>query len=114
MNTLRTRLFSSVLLVLLALAAAVQPAITQLTPQPARPPESWERPHQKIPPGKDCSSCHPKIYAEWKAGPHGKNDVQCSVCHGNVTEKLTDKPPLSVCGGCHAEHALGTHRKGGS
>lgn len=114
MNTLRTRLFRSVLLVLVALAAAVQPAITQLTPQPARPPESLARkPHQKIPPGKDCSSCHTKIYAEWKAGPHGKNDVQCSVCHGNVTENFTTKPSLSVCEGCHAEHALGTHRKGG-
>lgn len=95
MNTLRTRLFSSVLFVLVALAAAVQPAITQ-----------EKKPHQKIPPGKDCSSCHTKVYAEWKAGPHGKNDVQCSVCHGNVTERLTTKPSLKVCEGCHAEHAL--------
>jgi hypothetical protein len=106
MKTVRTRLLSSVLLVLLALTVAVQPAMTQ-SPQPGRAPESLERkPHQKIPAGKDCSSCHTKIYAEWKAGPHGKNGVQCSVCHGNVTEKLTAKVSLSVCGECHSEHAL--------
>ena len=106
MNSVRKRWLSSVLLVVLAVAAAVQPAISQ-SPQPGRAPESLEKkPHQKIPAGKDCSSCHTKIYAEWKAGPHGKNDVQCSVCHGTVTEKLTAKVSLSVCGQCHSEHAL--------
>ncbi|SRR5689334_2460841 len=110
MNTVRTRWFSSVLLVLLALIIAVQPAIAQLTPQPARPPDSFEKKHQKIPAGKDCSSCHKNVYASWKAGPHGKNDVQCSVCHGEVaTASFTAKPSLSVCGSCHSEHALGRH-----
>jgi hypothetical protein len=90
MNSFRARLFSSVLLVLLASAAAVQPAIAQ-------------KPHQKIPPGKDCSDCHKGLYAEWNAGPHGVNQVTCTVCHGNVTENFTAKPRVSVCEGCHAE-----------
>ena len=92
MNSFRARLFSSVLLVLLASAAAVQPAIAQS-----------QTPHQKIPPGKDCSDCHKGLYAEWIAGPHGVNQVNCTVCHGNVTESFTAKPPVSVCEGCHAE-----------
>ena len=92
MNTFRARLFTSVLLVLLALAAAIQPANAQ------------QKPHkQKIPPGKSCSDCHKGLYAVWKAGPHGVNDVQCIVCHGNVTESFTAKPKLSVCEGCHAD-----------
>ncbi len=95
MATLRTHLFSSILLVLIVLTSAVQPAAAQTKMK-----------HQKIPAGKDCSSCHPKIYAEWKAGPHGKNDVQCSVCHGEVAQGFAIKPSLAVCGQCHAEHAL--------
>jgi hypothetical protein len=91
MNSFRARLFSSVLLVLLVSAVAVQPAIAQ------------KPHHQKIPPGKNCSDCHKGLAAEWNAGPHGVNQVDCTVCHGNVTESFTAKPPLSVCGGCHAE-----------
>jgi hypothetical protein len=97
MNTFRAHLFSSVLLALFASAAAVQPAIAQKKGQPTQVH------HQKIPPGKDCSSCHKKTYAEWKAGPHGVNDVQCTMCHGDVTGSVTNKPPLSVCEGCHSE-----------
>ena len=95
MNTFRAHLFSSVLLVLLASAGAVQPAIAQTKID--RPP------HQKIPPGKDCSDCHKGLYAEWKAGPHGVNQVDCSVCHGKPAESFTAKPRVSVCEGCHAE-----------
>lgn len=91
MNTFRARLFNSVLLVLLALAAAVQPANAQ------------QKPHQKISPGRNCSDCHKGLYPVWKAGPHGVNDVQCIVCHGNVTDSFTAKPKLSVCEGCHAD-----------
>ncbi len=101
MKPFRARLFSSVLLVLLvllALTAAVQPAIAQ-----SKGGQPSQKRHQKIPPGKDCSSCHKKTYAEWKAGPHGVNDVQCTVCHGNVPESVMAKPALSVCDACHAE-----------
>ena len=90
MNTFRARWFSSVLLGLLASAVAVPPAIAQ-------------KPHQKLPPGKTCTDCHKRKFAEWKAGPHGANQVECIVCHGNVTENFTAKPKLSVCAGCHAE-----------
>jgi hypothetical protein len=96
MSTFRAHLFSFVLLILLAVAGAVQPAIAQTSI--VRPP------HQKIPPGKDCSDCHKGRYAEWKAGPHGANQVDCTVCHGNPTEKsFTAKPKLSVCEACHTE-----------
>ena len=95
MNTFRAHLFSSVLLVLLASPGAVLPAIAQT--KIVRPP------HQKIPPGKDCSDCHKGLSAEWKAGPHGVNQVDCSVCHGKVTEGFTAKPRVSVCEACHAE-----------
>ena len=91
MKTPRKHLFGS-LLVLFALAAV--PAFTQV------------KPHQKIPAGKDCSSCHKKVYDEWKAGPHGKNDVQCTVCHGTDVAKFTTLPSLRVCSTCHSEHAL--------
>ncbi len=93
MKITRKSLFRSVLAVLLALATL--PAIADV------------KPHQKIPAGKECSSCHKKAVAEWKASPHGKNDVQCTVCHGTVVEKMTTKPTLAVCGQCHTEHALG-------
>ncbi len=107
MNTFRLRVFSSVLVVLLALVVVIQPAMAQATPQSGRAPESLEKKaHQPIPAGKDCSSCHAKIFAEWKAGPHGKNDVQCTVCHGTVPEKMNAKVSLSKCGECHSEHAL--------
>jgi hypothetical protein len=105
MNTFRARLFSSVLLVLLASAAAVQPAIAQKAVVNIPQPAITQKPHQTIPPGKDCSNCHKGLYAEWNAGPHGVNQVQCIVCHGNVTESFTAKPPLSVCEGCHAQVA---------
>ena len=89
MNIFRAYLFSSVLLVLLASAAAV-PAIAQ-------------KPHNRIPPGKECSDCHKGLTAEWKAGPHGVNQVDCTVCHGKVTENFAAEPRLKVCEGCHGE-----------
>lgn len=97
MNTLRAYLFTSVLLLLFVSAVAVQPAIAQTRGK------SPQVRHQKIPPGKECSSCHKKTYAEWKAGPHGENEVQCTTCHGDVTDSVTNKPSLSVCENCHSE-----------
>jgi hypothetical protein len=96
MKSLRPLLFSCFLLVLFASAAAVQPAIAQTKGQ------SPQVHHQKIPPGKECSSCHKKTFAEWKSGPHGANDVQCTTCHGEAGS-ITNKPSLSVCEGCHSE-----------
>jgi len=97
MNTFRACLFSSVLLVLFVSTAAVQPADAQKKGQ------APQVRHQKIPPGRECSSCHKKTYAEWKAGPHGANDVQCATCHGDASGSVANKPSLSVCETCHSE-----------
>jgi hypothetical protein len=97
MNTRRAFLFSSALLVLFVLAAAVQPAIAQKA-------HGIQEHHQTIPAGKTCSSCHQMTYAQWKGSPHGTNDVQCTVCHGEITaQSVAATPALSVCAPCHAE-----------
>jgi hypothetical protein len=97
MNTLRVFLFSCVLLVLLVLAAAVQPAIAQKR-------HATQKHHQAIPAGKTCASCHQMTNAQWKASPHGANDVQCTVCHGEITaQSVAATPALSTCETCHAE-----------
>ena len=132
MNTFRAYLISSVLLVLFVSAVAVQPATAQAKGK------ALQVRHQKIPAGKECSSCHKKTFAEWKAGPHGANEVQCTTCHGDVAGSVAKKPALSVCEDCHAElvaqlksdpfmsesrktcvschppHALKPHKKGAS
>ena len=97
MQSFRTYFFGSVLLVLLALAGTVQPAMAQTAGKPVM------KQHQKIPAGKDCSSCHKKTFNEWKAGPHGANDVQCTTCHGDVTNTVAAVPSMSTCENCHAD-----------
>lgn len=97
MKILRNYLFSSVVLVLLASVGAVQPAIAQTAGK------AIMKQHQKLPAGKDCSSCHKKTYSEWKSGPHGANDVQCTVCHGDITNTVAAVPSLSTCENCHAD-----------
>lgn len=43
-------------------------------------------------------------YAQWKSSPHGAADVQCTVCHGEITaQSVAATPALSVCETCHAE-----------
>src|SRR6202158_1224728 len=97
MNTLRAFLFSSALLVLLVLAAAVQPAIAQKA-------HGIQEHHQTIPDGTTCSSCHQMTDAQWKVSPHGTNDVQCTVCHGEITaQSVAATPACSVCATWHAE-----------
>ncbi len=96
MKTHRAFLFSSALLVFV-LTAAVQPA----TAQKAR---GMQKHHQAIPSGKTCSDCHKMTYAQWKVSPHGANDVQCTVCHGEITaQNVAATPVLSTCQTCHAE-----------
>jgi uncharacterized paraquat-inducible protein A len=82
MNSFRALLFSSALLVFLVLAAAVQPAIAQKA-------HATQKHHQAIPAGKTCSDCHKMTYAQWKGSPHGANDVQCTVCHGEITAQAS-------------------------
>ena len=97
MNSFCARLFSPALLVFLVSAAAVQPAIAQKA-------HAMQAHHQAIPAGKTCSSCHGMTYAQWKDSPHGANDVQCTVCHGEITaESVAATPALSACDTCHTE-----------
>ena len=97
MNSFRALLFSSALLVFLVLAAAVQPAMAQEA-------HARQEHHQAIPAGKTCSDCHKMTYAQWKDSPHGASDVQCTVCHGEITaQSVAATPALSACDTCHAE-----------
>jgi len=97
MNTLRAFLFSSGMLVLFVLAAAIQPAIAQTA-------HGSQAHHQTIPAGKTCSSCHQMTYAQWKGSPHGAGDIQCTACHGEITaQSVAATPALSVCEACHTE-----------
>ena len=97
-NIRRTFLFCSLSLVLLV-TAAVQPAMAQKT-------HAMQKRHGAIPAGKTCIDCHKAKFAEWKASPHGKNDVQCSACHGEVTAMtVAATPALSTCETCHADQA---------
>lgn len=97
MKSFRTYLFISALLALFASAVAVQPAMAQT------PGKAVVKKHQKIPAGKDCSSCHKKLYAEWKGGPHGANSVECTVCHGDIKDTAIATPSLSTCENCHSD-----------
>lgn len=96
MKLLRLFLFAFALLALLA-SAAVQPASAQTKGKAVM------KQHQRIPAGKDCSSCHKKTVEEWKASPHGQNGVECTVCHGEVTGTVAAVPSLSACESCHAD-----------
>ncbi len=97
MNSFRARLLSPALLVFLVLAAAVQPATAQKA-------HARQEHHQAIPAGKTCSNCHGLTYAQWKASPHGANDVQCTMCHGEITaQSVAATPALSVCDTCHSD-----------
>ena len=96
MNTRHPFLLSRVLLVLVV-AAAVQPAMAQKA-------RGLQKHHQAIPAGKTCSDCHKLTYAQWKGSPHGANDVQCTVCHGEITsQSVAATPVLSTCQNCHAD-----------
>ncbi|MGH9524956.1 MAG: hypothetical protein ACRD3E_20715, partial [Terriglobales bacterium] len=44
-----------------------------------------------------------KTFAEWKAGPHGANDVTCTTCHGEINKTVAAVPSLSTCENCHAD-----------
>ena len=97
MHTRRALLFISLSLVLVVLA--IQPAMAQGT-------KATQKRHGAIPAGKTCVDCHKAKFAEWKASPHGKNDVQCSTCHGEVTAMtVAATPALSTCDTCHADQA---------
>lgn len=97
MKTARTSLLQYALLVLLVCGVGLQAAVAQQT-------RATQKHHQPIPAGKTCSSCHKMTYAQWQSSPHGANDVQCTVCHGEITAQTVAAPPaVSVCESCHSE-----------
>jgi hypothetical protein len=90
-------MFGLTLLVFLVLAAAVQPAMAQLD-------QAKHIFHRLIPAGDTCASCHKAIYDQWKASPHAANGVECTVCHGETTDKdFAGMPAKSTCEACHSD-----------
>ena len=97
MNSYCARMFGLTLLVFLVLAAAVQPAMAQLD-------QAKHIFHRLIPAGDTCASCHKAIYDQWKASPHAANGVECTVCHGETTDKdFAGMPAKSTCEACHSD-----------
>ncbi|HCV43448.1 MAG TPA: cytochrome C, partial [Bacteroidetes bacterium] len=61
-------------------------------------------------PADTCIDCHkkitPGIVTDWQISKHSKNDVECSVCHGDKHTSATDVanvliPTPETCGQCH-------------
>jgi len=72
-----------------------------------------------------CITCHrtisPGLVADWESSKHSKEDVTCSVCHGEAHQgakdaKLAQLPDERVCAECHEEQfnqfAKGKHNFG--
>ena len=72
-----------------------------------------------------CITCHKKIspgqVADWESSKHSKEDVTCSVCHGDKHKEAKDArlaqlPDEHVCADCHEEQfnqfAKGKHNFG--
>jgi len=90
-------MFGFTLLVFLVLAIAVQPAMAQQD-------QAKHIVHRLIPAGDTCASCHKAIYDQWKASPHAANGLECTVCHGETTDKdFAGTPALSTCDACHGD-----------
>ena len=97
MNSFCKCIFGSALLLIVFLAAAVQPAIAQQD-------QATYIHHRLIPAGNTCATCHKASYDQWKASPHAANGVECTVCHGETTAKdFAGKPALSACDSCHSD-----------
>ncbi|MRG95026.1 cytochrome c3 family protein [Polyangium spumosum] len=48
------------------------------------------------------------LVSEWEASAHARAGVNCSGCHGGTPgTPWTNKPPLTLCAGCHAEQNKG-------
>ncbi len=60
----------------------------------------------------NCIDCHkkitPNIVNDWKLSKHSENGVECSVCHGDNHQTMTDLenadiPTPETCSTCHEE-----------
>ena len=97
MNSFCARMFGLALFVFLVLTIAVQPATAQQD-------QAKHIVHRLIPAGDTCASCHKAIYDQWKASPHAANGVECTVCHGETTDKdFAGMPAKSTCEACHSD-----------
>jgi hydroxylamine dehydrogenase len=61
---------------------------------------------------QECVTCHekvtPNIVSDWKLSAHSQNDVDCSVCHGDLHKDPYDVgkvriPTPETCADCHDE-----------
>jgi hypothetical protein len=96
-NRFRARLFIPAFFVFLVSAIAVQPAMAQQD-------QAKHIVHRLIPAGDTCATCHKAIYDQWKASPHAANGVECTVCHGETTDKdFAGMPAKSTCEACHSD-----------
>jgi len=96
-NRICARMSGLALFALLVLAIAVQPAMAQQE-------QAKHIFHRLIPAGKTCADCHKAVYDQWKASPHAANGVECTVCHGETTDKdFAGRPALSACDSCHSD-----------
>ena len=97
MNSFCARMFGLALFVFLVLTIAVQPATAQQD-------QAKHIVHRLIPAGDTCASCHKAVYDQWKASPHAANGIECTVCHGETTDKdFAGTPALSTCDACHGD-----------
>ncbi|MGB2990274.1 MAG: multiheme c-type cytochrome, partial [Candidatus Zixiibacteriota bacterium] len=58
-----------------------------------------------------CVECHkkitPNIVSDWQLSRHSQNDVDCSVCHGDLHKSAQDVanvqiPTPETCAMCHS------------
>ena len=97
MKSFCARMFGLSLLVLLAMAIAVQPANAQLD-------QAKHVHHRLLPAGDTCSTCHKAFYDQWKASKHSASGVECTTCHGETTaQDFAGTPALSTCETCHSD-----------
>ncbi len=61
---------------------------------------------------QDCVECHkkvtPRIVSDWELSKHSKNNIDCSVCHGDQHKSAADVakvqlPTPEPCATCHEE-----------
>jgi len=69
---------------------------------------------------EDCVTCHkevtPKIVSDWELSKHSTNEVDCSSCHGDKHQEMTDYenaeiPTPETCAVCH-ENRVEQFKKG--
>lgn len=84
------------------------------TPKTTKSGKTKSAPAAKAPAEKesDCVTCHtketPKMVDDWRLSKHSKNDVDCSVCHGNEHHSKADAakakiPTPETCASCHPD-----------